>query len=47
MVYVAEATALVVYPLAAEMALIVSLEDTVIGAMYLADAVVGAVPSVV
>ena len=45
--YVAEATALVVYPLATAMAVMVSVEDTVIGPTYLVDAVVGVVPSVV
>ena len=46
-VYVAVATALFVYPLAAAMALMVSVEDTVIAAVYIVELVVGVVPSVV
>ena len=43
--YVAPATALVVYPAAAAIALIVCVVVTVIGPVYAAEAVVGVVPS--
>ena len=47
MVYVALATALVAYPGAAAIALIVCVVVTVIGPLYGVDAVVGVLPSVV
>jgi len=47
MVYVAEATALCEKPVAVAMALIVVVEPTLIGAVNLVEAVVGAEPSVV
>jgi len=47
LVYVAEATALLVCPVAVAMALIVSVADTATAAVYFVDAVVGVVPLVV
>jgi hypothetical protein len=47
MVYVAVPTALVVKPLAVAIALIVSVELTVIGPLYTVEDVVGVLPSVV
>ncbi len=47
MVWVAEATALLAKPVAVAMALIVSVELTVIVVVYLVDVVVGVVPLVV
>ena len=47
MIYVAEATALLLSLLAAAMAWMVCVEETVIGPAYFVDEVVGFVPSMV